>query len=259
MSVSTDLAVVARQSSELILAGDIDAAEKLLESVADEHGDIALVELMDELAPKDLLAVMREFDASRESVVNLLVTPEQFAQAIVLERLYGERTAERLRALVNHVIHRDDADASEYLHALTETEGGLLTLADYFGDRYEELLSFATSGRFAAEYDHDAGMQVHSAWLAEKLEELDETLGFGNFVEDSRPQLARDEVADGDWMETAWLVRYEFPDAFEALMGQLRTRAQKSLDDLTAALLAEVMDEAGGGKRAQDDDEESAI
>jgi len=258
-----DLHPVVIESAKLILAGDVTAAEKMLEEVADEHGDLALVELLDQVAPKDLLAVIREFDSSRESVVNLLVTPEQFAHAIVLERQYGERTAERLRAMVNNVIHRDEDTVGEYIEALVEHEQGLITLADYFEDRYEEMLSFATSGRFVAEYDHEAGANVHRAWLVEKLEELDETLGFGNYIEENKPAMVRAECSDGDWMETAWVMRDEQPDAFEELMGMLRDRMARSLEALNAALLADLLAAEGGdepGKPAPSaDEEESAI
>lgn len=257
---TSDLHPVVIESAQLILAGDIAAAEKMLEEVADEHGDLALVELLDQVAPKDLLAVLREFDSSRESVVNLLVTPEQFASAIVLERQYGERTAERLRAMVNNVIHRDEDTVGEYLEALIAHDGGLVTLADYFEDRYEEMLAFATGGRFIPEYDHEAGATVHRAWLVEKLEELDETLGFGNAIEDNRPLLARAECADGDWMETAWVLRDEQPDVFEELMGLLRDRMAKSLEAMNAALLADILAAAGDDTPAPPaDDEESAI
>jgi hypothetical protein len=244
---------VVLKSSELILSGDIEGAERTLVALADQHGDHALVSLLDELPPKDLLAIMREFDSSKESIVNMLVTPEQFAHSIVLERQYGERTSERLRAMVNAVIYRDENTVGEYLDTLVNTEGGINTLADYFEDRYDELLSFATGGRFAPEYEQDGGVQVHTTWLMEKLEELDESLGFGNAIEESRPLLQRTEVADGDWMETAWILRYELPDAFEELMGVLRTRVAKHVEALNAMLLA-----AEAGEPA-DDEEESAI
>jgi hypothetical protein len=82
--------LVIKETRELILAGEISRAEAHLVVVAEQEGDHALVEVLDEMAPKDVLAVIREYDASKESVVNLLVSPEQFVQAIVLERQYGE-------------------------------------------------------------------------------------------------------------------------------------------------------------------------
>jgi len=246
---------VVLKSSQLILAGDIVGAERTLVAVADQHGDHALVSLLDDMPPKDLLAIMREFDSSKETIVNMLVTPEQFAHSIVLEKQYGDRTSERLRAMMNAVIHRDAATVSEYLEAIANIDGGIATLADYFEDRYDELLSFATSGGFTPQYELESGVQIHTTWLMEKLEELDESLGFGNFIENSRPLLSRSEVADGDWMETAWILRDELPDAFEELMIVLRDRVQKHVEALNVALLAMTLDSG----EPTGDEEESAI
>jgi len=246
---------VVLKSSQLILAGDIAGAESALVAIADEHGDHALVSILDDMAPKDLLAVMREFDSSRESVVNMVVTPEQFARSIVLERKYGERTSERLRAMMNAVIHRDLTTVAEYLEAIADLEGGSQTLADYFEDRYDEIFSFATTGSFLPQFDPDSGAKTHNTWLMEKIEEIDHGLGFGNSIENSRPLLSRSEIADGDWMETAWVLRYELPDAFEEVMIMLRDRAQKHLEEANAAPIPAAA-EAG---EALGDEEESAI
>lgn len=246
---------VVLKSSQLILAGDIVGAEHALATIADEQGDHALVSLLDELQPKDLLAVMREFDSSKESVVNMLVTPEQFARSIILEKLYGDRTSERLRAMINAVIHRDSDTVHEYLEALADIEEGCDTLADYFADHYDEVFSFASSGSFVPQLDPDSDAKTHNTWLMEKIEEIDHGLAFGNFIEDTRPLLTRSEVADGDWMETAWILRYELPDAFEEVMIILRDRAQKLLEMADTASIPA----APGSENAADDEEESAI
>lgn len=243
------------ESSQLILAGDIAGAEKALVAIADTHGDDALVAILDDLPAKDLIAVMREFDSSRESVVNMVVTPEQFARAIILERKYGERTAERLRAMMNSVIHRDLNTAVEYLEAIGDLDGGSQTLADYFEDRYDEMFSFATTGSFLPQFDPDSGAKTHNTWLMEKIEEIDHGLGFGNSIENSRPLLSRSEIADGDWMESAWLLRYELPDAFEEVMIMLRDRAQKHMEEANAAPVPASF----GTDDTAGDEEESAI
>jgi hypothetical protein len=246
---------VVLKSSQLILAGDIAGAENALATIADEQGDHALVEILDELQPKDLLAVMREFDSSKESVVNMLVTPEQFARSIVLEKKYGDRTSERLRAMMNAVIHREEGSVHEYLQAMADIEGGSDTLADYFADHYDEVFCFATSGSFVPQLEPDSDPKTHNTWLMEKIEEIDHGLAFGNFIEDTRPLLSRSEVADGDWMETAWVLRYEVPDGFEEMMIILRDRAQKMLEMFDAAF----MPVAAESETAAGDEEESAI
>ena len=78
--MSNHLALITKTTS-LIAAGDIVGAESALAELADTEGDNALMVVLDQLEPKDILAVMREYDDSKASVVNLLVTPEQFARA----------------------------------------------------------------------------------------------------------------------------------------------------------------------------------
>lgn len=246
---------VVLKSSQLILAGDIVGAENALVAIADQHGDHALVSILDELQPKDLLAIMREFDSSKESVVNMLVTPEQFARSIVLEKKYGERTSERLRAMMNAVMHRDGDTVYEYLEAIGNIEGGSETLADYFADHYDEVFSFSSSGSFVPQLDPESDAKTHNTWLMEKIEEIDHGLAFGNSIENSRPLLTRSEVADGDWMETAWILRYELPDAFGDMMITLRDRAQSVLEMADVASIPDAMSPTD----TTGDEEESAI
>ena len=68
------LALIEKTQS-LIAAGDIVGAESALVALADAEGDSELSLVLEQLPPKDLLAVIREYDNSKESVVNLLVTP----------------------------------------------------------------------------------------------------------------------------------------------------------------------------------------
>ena len=95
-----------QKTSQLILAGDLEGAENALMAFADEEGDTALVAVLEQFPPKDLLAVMREFDSSKESIINMVITPEKFAQTIVLEQLYRDQTHNHLRGMMNAVIDR---------------------------------------------------------------------------------------------------------------------------------------------------------
>lgn len=244
------------KSLQLILAGDIKNAERALVTVAEQEGDQALVSILDALPPKDLLAVMREFDSSKESVVNMVVTPEQFAQAIILEKKYGDRTSEKLRAMINAVIHRDANSTIEYLEAIGELDGGYDTLADYFEDRFDEFIHFASDGTFTLEFDPEALEKAKSiTLLSERMEEIDEALNFGDSLASAKPRLSRAEVADGDWMETAWLLRYQLPDDFEQVVITLRDRLQRLID----ASLESGMAEKDMAQGASSDEEESAI
>ena len=247
----SNLALIAKTQS-LIAAGDIVGAESALVELADAEGDGALMVVLEQLPAKDILAVIREYDNSKESVINLLVTPEIFARAIVIEKQYKDLTRTHLRGMVNSVIFREDADPVEFLTAIGELEGGSEALADYFSEKWSRIEAFARTSTFdPAEDDGEMLSEtalLSSAYVPAKLE--------------------LDEVADQDWMQMAWLLRYECPDLFIETVMVLRAKARAhdlGLDEEEEAEEDDGKVETGDTDRgkatpaARDDDEESAI
>jgi len=104
--------------------------------------------VLEQLPPKDILAVIREYDDSKESIVNLLITPQQFAHAVVIEKQYKDLTRTHLRGMMNSVIFREDADPIDFLTAIGDLEGGSEALADYFTEKWSRIEAFARSGTF---------------------------------------------------------------------------------------------------------------
>ena len=249
---------VVLKTSQLILAGDLQGAEKALVEIADSEGDYALVEVMNDIAPKDLLAVMRGFDGSKQSIVNMLVTPEQFARAVILETRYRDQTHAALHGMMNAVLYRDEDMTAEYLEAIGEIEGGYEVLANYFGERDDELLAFAMSGVFSEDFDAEHAHESKSiSWLNEKIEEIDEALHEGNSIAGSRPKVPRSQIADHDWQETAWVLRYELSDIFEQIVITLRDRLQHRVEMLEEGEAEDSKPKSAPA--AAMDDEESAL
>jgi hypothetical protein len=184
-------AIVVKAAS-LIRAGDIHAAEYALVSLVETEGDHALVAVLEEMPPKDLLAVIREYDTSKESVVNLLVTPEQFARAVVMEKLYGDHTHAHLRGMINSVIFRDEDQTGEFIEAIGDIDGGCEALIDYLSDRDEEIVHFAAFGTFNPHH-------------TEEGDEIDKS-----------------EASDHDWKELIWLLKHEHTDMFEQIWPPLK-------------------------------------
>jgi hypothetical protein len=209
MNASTSNLALITKTQTLIAAGDIVGAEGALVELADAEGDAALMVVLEQLPAKDVLAIIREYDNSKESVVNLLVTPEQFARAVVIEKQYKDLTRAHLRGMVNSIIFRDDADPIEFLTAIGNLEGGSDALADYFSEKWSRVEAFARSGSFDAMEDH-GDMLSQDELLAKAYE---------------KPKLEQDEVADQDWMQLAWLLRYELPDLFIEMLLVLRAKA----------------------------------
>ena len=240
------------KTQTLIAAGDIVGAESALVELADAEGDAALMVVLDLLPPKDILAVIREYDNSKESVVNLLVTPAQFARAVVIEKQYKDLTRTHLRGMVNSIIFREDAEPLAFLTAIGDLEGGSDALADYFSEKWSRVEAFARSGSFDATEDHGE-LLSQAALLASAY---------------VKPILQQDEVADGDWMQLAWILRYELPDLFIEMLMVLRAKAvahDAGLDDEEEAEEDDGKVETGDTDRgkatpsARESDEESAI
>jgi hypothetical protein len=247
----SNLALIAK-TQNLIAAGDIVGAESALVELADAEGDGALMVVLEQLPAKDILAVIREYDNSKESVINLLVTPDIFARAVVIEKQYKDLTRTHLRGMVNSVIFREDADPVAFLNAIGELEGGSEALADYFSEKWSRVEAFARTGTFDSVEDDGEMLSetalLSSAYVPAKLE--------------------LDEVADQDWMQMAWLLRYECPDLFIETVMVLRAKARAhdlGLDEEEEAEEDDGKVETGDTDRgkatpaARDDDEESAI
>ena len=209
MNPTTNNLALITKTQTLIAAGDIVGAEGALVELADAEGDAALMVVLEQLPAKDVLAIIREYDNSKESVINLLVTPEQFARAVVIEKQYKDLTRTHLRGMMNSIIFRDDADPIAFLGAIGELEGGSDALADYFSEKWSRVEAFARTGSFDAVEDH-GDMLSQDELLAKSYE---------------KPKLEQDEIADKDWMELAWILRYELPDLFIEMLMVLRAKA----------------------------------
>lgn len=240
------------KTQTLIAAGDIVGAESALVELADAEGDSALMVVLEQLPAKDILAVIREYDNSKESVINLLVSPQQFARAVVIEKQYKDLTRTHLRGMVNSIIFREDAEPLEFLTAIGDLDGGSEALADYFSDQWSRVEAFARTGTFDAMEDHGE-MLSQTALLASAY---------------AKPVLSQDEVADSDWMQLAWILRYECPDLFIEMLMVLRAKASAhdaGLDEEEEVEEDDGKVETGDTDRgkatpsARESDEESAI
>jgi hypothetical protein len=168
------------------------------------------MEVLEQLPSKDILAIIREYDSAKSSIINLMLTPEQFAHAVVIEKQYRDLTRSHLRGMVNSVVFRDDANPLEFLNAIGELEGGSEALADYFEEKWSRIEAFARTGTFDA-FEDDGEMISEDDLRASAY---------------AKPKVDEDEVADQDWMQMAWLLRYECPDLFIEMLLVLRAKAR---------------------------------
>jgi hypothetical protein len=244
------------QAQHLIQAGDIAGAEHALANIAETEGDKALVAALDDFPAKDLLAIIREYDASKESLVNLVVTPEQFAQAVVLERRYGDQTHEQLRGMINSVIFREGADPAEFLYEIAEVEGGYDALVDYLLDRTQMVEHFYKYATFDL-YEYGDGQKTEAR--------EDDLMNLDHDNEGLASPLDMANLEDHDWMQVTYILRYELPEIFREVLMKLRARYKAYLANLQSDELeseegaAEEEERPKNNDDGDDDDEESAL
>ena len=234
---NSQLALITKTQA-LIAAGDIVG------------GDQALMVVLEQLPPKDILAVMREYDNSKESVVNLLVSPQQFARAVVIEKQYKDLSRTHLRGMMNAILFRDGADTDEFLTAIGDLEGGSEALADYFSEKWSRVEAFARSGTFDTVED-DGDMLSEDDLYNQSY---------------AKPKIDEDDIADRDWMQLAWILRYRLPDLFIEMLLVLRAKARahdaglgEYEEDDDGKVETAATDRGKATPAALDDDEESAI
>ncbi|MDD2810665.1 hypothetical protein [Rhodoferax sp.] len=244
------LALIEKTQS-LIAAGDIVGAEHALVELADREGDGALMAVLEQLPPKDVLAVIREYDSSRETILNAMLSPELFARAVVIEKQYRDLTRAHLRGMMNSVIFRQGGTPVDFLTAIGDLEGGAEALADYFEEKWSRIEAFARTGTFDTVED-DGDMLSEDDLRANAY---------------ARPKLDEDEVADADWMQLAWLLRYECVDLFIEMLLVLRAKArafelgldEEEAPEDDARVETGDTDRGKATPAALDPDEESAI
>ena len=213
---------IAKTVSEFVYGGDIDKAEHALVSLADTEGDRALALVIDALPARDVVAILREHDASKASVISTLISPRQFVAAIALEKNYREKDGrhDALKGMINAAVFSDEDRTDEMIEALGSTEDGIEALADYFTDRHEELEHFLREGSFGVFADEELDDVIAASGDLRDLE-----------LADPRRSVVVDlsEIDDGDWRELAWLLRCEHFDAFRDMIERLRSRRRRAL------------------------------
>ena len=235
---------IVKTVSTLVYGGDIDQAERALVNLADEEGDRALARIIDELPPRDVVAILREHDSSKVSVISELISPQQFLAAISLEKGYKERGHASLKGMINSVVFADEAKSADFIEALGSSDSGLDALVDYFGDWHEEVEHFFLHGSFGLLEEGELERIIASTADLDEGEPDDARSG----------QIERlSEIQDGDWRELAWRLRCEHWDIFRVVLELLRRRLRAALNR------AEVAPPKRGMLPAEQDDDEDDV
>ena len=149
-----NLPALTRQVSELVLAGSLHHAEETLSQAAEQHGDLAVVEVLGELPPQVTSLHLSGFDGAKTSLATLLVPPKAWADSLAFFAATWsddmieddpERLAESLFAHIHGIVF--STDDQERRHALlaeaSATDHGATIFAILFSMAPKEMLELA--------------------------------------------------------------------------------------------------------------------
>lgn len=154
MSEKANLPALSKQVSELVLAGSLGHAEQAFSEAVEQHGDLAVVEVLGQLPPQVTALHLAGFDGGKTSLATLLVPPKAWADSLAFiaatwsEEMIEddpERVAESLFAHIHGVVFSSDDE--ERRHALlaeaSATDYGATAFAILFSMAPKDILELA--------------------------------------------------------------------------------------------------------------------
>src|SRR4051812_41473749 len=76
MDDKSNLPALSKQVTELVLAGSLSHAEQAFAEAADQYGDLAVVEVLNNIPPQVTALHLAGFDGGKMSLATLLVPPK---------------------------------------------------------------------------------------------------------------------------------------------------------------------------------------
>ncbi|MRW85569.1 hypothetical protein GJ698_15915 [Pseudoduganella sp. FT26W] len=151
---SANLPALSKQVTELVLAGSLSHAEQAFAEAADQFGDLAVVEVLNNIPPQVTALHMAGFDGGKMSLATLLVPPKAWADSLAFiaatwpdDQIEDdpERIAESLFAHIHGVVFSTDDEErrNELLAAASATDHGSTAFAILFSMAPKEILEVA--------------------------------------------------------------------------------------------------------------------
>ncbi|HMB65647.1 MAG TPA: hypothetical protein VKO42_02115 [Patescibacteria group bacterium] len=110
---------------------DPRGAETALGDLAEKEGEGALLDLMEQSSPLSLANILSAHDASRETILSYLVTPEQIARTLAMEparwqKIKEEEIGSTIRQMedliISLLINREETERREVIEAIRREE-----------------------------------------------------------------------------------------------------------------------------------------
>ncbi|MES2164449.1 MAG: hypothetical protein V4476_25115 [Pseudomonadota bacterium] len=154
MTEKSNLPALSKQVTELVLAGSLGHAEQAFAEAADQFGDLAVVEVLNNIPPQVTALHLAGFDGGKMSLATLLVPAKAWADSLAFfaatwsdDQIEDdpERIAESLFAHIHGIVFSTDDEErrKELLAAASATDHGSTAFAILFSMAPKEILEVA--------------------------------------------------------------------------------------------------------------------
>ena len=187
--------------SQALATEGVAYAETHLALIAEKHGDQELSVIVGKLPPADVLAIVRECDSGKPSILHGFITPEKFGEIIRLESQYGtdqSMATSYANGMISAIVFGEgtaqaDATPADFLREVFKSEEGT-----------KEFMKFVLP--FATGEDED---------LAHRREKIVHFLKFGTYDLMSEEPDGPNDNDDMSWQQAIKVIRNELPDELE--------------------------------------------
>lgn len=150
----SNLPAISKQVTELVLAGSLSHAEQAFADAAEQHGDLAVAEVLQNIPPHVTALHMAGFDGGKLSLATLLVPPKAWADSLAYiaatwnEDMIEDDPERIAEGLFNH-IHgvvfgtENEERRRELLQEASATDHGATVFAIVFSLAPKEMLEVA--------------------------------------------------------------------------------------------------------------------
>lgn len=154
MSENTNLPAITQQVTELVLAGSSEHAEEAFNEAIEQFGDLAVVQVLDAMAPQVASMHLAAFDGGKLSLATLLISPKAWAESLAyfaatwtedMIEDEPEFLAEALFAHIHGVLYASDDEArrAALIHEALSTDWGTTAFAALFSTATEDIIEIA--------------------------------------------------------------------------------------------------------------------
>ena len=153
---------------------------------------------------------------------------------------------QRLLSLLREMFQLDQPDLDFGLYRIMHAKRGQLEA--FLETEFDQLIDKVFADR-GARHEDDARREYEAA--------RQQAAEFGAPDPDAAPKIKRVEIADRDWMETAWVLRYEATEVFEDLLHTFDRDEEAEVEAFNAVLGA--VAQPTPARDSASEDEESAL